>query len=187
MSLTSYQTALPRNRGLGLYAKWPAFALIAEEERVTLFKRLDLGWLYLLCGLVLTSSAIVLPAHHDFDELNKKCIAMQNNVDELHYQIEIYKQFLFDLTEETPQLKKRILAMQLNIQKSGTPVVTDTSASKTPLEWINQRVRRSKEFSLELQQTSILSHLATGRSRLLLIGVGVFAMFIGFVSSKKAQ
>ena len=31
MSLTSYQTALPRNRGLGLYAKWLAFALIADN------------------------------------------------------------------------------------------------------------------------------------------------------------
>ncbi|MBC8309544.1 MAG: hypothetical protein ISR75_05525 [Phycisphaerales bacterium] len=130
---------------------------------------------------MLTSSAIVIPAHQELQELQSKKNVIQENLADLEYRVEIYNSFLQDLHENDPEFKQRILDMQLNLQAQGTPVVIDTSASQTPLEWVAQRARRDRKINMQVEQSSILSGLSTGRSRLLLIGVGVFAMFIGFL------
>ena len=153
---------------------------------MNIIAKFDSGWLYLLCGLILTVSAIILPAHQDLKELAMKRVVIQNNVDELEYQIQVYKEFLQELQHENPELRQRIIEMQFNIQVSGTPVVVDSSASQTPLEWLSQRIRRDTEVPLISEQSSILSNLSSGRSRLFLVGLGVFAIFVGLVKSPKA-
>lgn len=135
----------------------------------------------MLCGLVLTVSAIILPAQQDLEELKLKRVVIQENVDELEYQIEIYKDFLQDLQEDNPELHQRIVEMQFNTLASGTPVVVDSSASQTPLEWLAQRIRRDRDVSMQTEQSSILANLSSGRNRLFLFGLGVFAMFVGLV------
>jgi hypothetical protein len=148
---------------------------------MSLLQRIDFGWFYLICGLVLTISAIVIPAHQDLQELQAKKVVIEENLSDLEYRVEIYNSFLQDLHENDPEFKQRILDMQLNLQAQGTPVVIDASASQTPLEWVAQRARRDRKVNMQVEQSSILSGLSTGRSRLLLIGVGAFAMFIGFL------
>ena len=154
---------------------------------MNIFAKFDSGWPYLLCGLILTVSAIILPAHQDLKELEMKRVVIQGDVDELEYQIQVYRDFLQELQHENPELRQRIIEMQFNKQVSGTPVVVDSSASQTPLEWLSQRVRRDTEVSLITEQSSILSNLSNGRSRLFLVGLGVFAVFVGLVKSPTAK
>ena len=183
MSLTSYQTALPRNRGLGLYAKWLAFALIADDERVTLFKRLDFGWLYLLCGLVLTVAAIVLPARQDLEDLTSKKVSITSDFQELEYRVGVYQTFLEDVQVGKSQLTKRLIEMQFNKSPDGASVVIDRSASKTPLAWVAQRAKRNRVLPMEVEQASTLSQFSFGQGRLWLLGFGAFAIFVGLIYS----
>ena len=184
MSLTSYQTALPRNRGLGLYAKWLHFVEVVDKKDVNKLKRFDIGWLFLLCGLVLAVSAIILPAHQDLAILESKRNAIESDLGHLEYRINLYQEFLQDIDQQDPLVQQRLLSMQFNMTADGTPVVIDSSASHTPLEWIAERSRRNRVIVTHTEQSSLLSGLSSGRSRLLLVGGAAFAMFIGFLKSE---
>lgn len=150
---------------------------------MSFLQRIDFSWLFLLSGLLLTVAAIILPAHHDLDELETKRIEIQVNADNLAYQINIYEQFLLELQEGNPELTTRILDMQLNMQFDGIAVVIDESASKTPLDWIAQRARKEQVVLMASAPQSILSSISHGRSRLILVGIGVFSMFIGLMKN----
>ena len=150
---------------------------------MSFFHRIDIGWFYVLCGLVLTVAAIVFPAHKDLQELQAKRTVIQQNVAELEYQIQIYESFLKDLYSLNPELHDRIYNMQMRVSPDGAIVVKDASAANTPLEWIAQRARRDRIVHFDSSEDSILTGLSSGRSRLYLAGVGVFAMFVGFIKS----
>jgi hypothetical protein len=150
---------------------------------VSFLHRIDFGWLFLLSGLVLTVAAIVLPAHYDLEELESRRSEIQVNADDLAFQVKLYEQFLLELQEGDPELTKRIIEMQFNVQTDGIPVVIDESASNTPLEWIAQKVRRDREVSLESAPPSMLTSISHGRTRLFLVGIGVFSIFIGFIKN----
>ena len=182
MSLTSYQTALPRNRGRVVYANWLIYARIADGECVRFLTRFDIGWLYLFFGLVLTTAAIVLPAHHDLDALLAKKEIIISNADDLAYRVEIYTTFLEDATSGDPAFQQRLIEMQFNQSPSGSPVVIDTSAPSTPLAWVAERAKRTKVVPMQTVQASLLSQFSEGEGRLWLLGFGVFALFVGLVS-----
>jgi len=146
-----------------------------------MLQRIDFGWFYLVCGIVLTVAAIVLPAHQELHTLQLKRDRIQENLADLEYRVQIYSEFIQDLEKNDPELRQRILEMQFNLETAGTPIVIDASASQTPLEWVAQRSRRDRVLPFQVERSSILSGLSSGRSRLLLVGAGAFAMFIGFL------
>ena len=144
-------------------------------------KRFGFGWLFLVCGLVLAVSAIVLPAHQDLQHLRAKRNTIEANLDDLEHRIALYSNFLQDVNEGNPEMRQRLLEMQLNKPSAGTPVVIDRSASHTPLDWIAQRSRKDRVILTTNKENSLLSGLSSGRSRLLFVGAAAFAMFIGFL------
>ncbi len=141
------------------------------------------GWLYLVSGLVLTVAAIVLPAHQDLAVLKEKRVAIVEDTADLQHQIIVHQMFLDDLGQQDVALHDRMVQMQFNQSPSGTPVVIDRAASKTPLDWVAQRARRDRAVQLDQPRQSILSKMTTGRNRLWLAGVGVFVIFIGLITS----
>ena len=147
-----------------------------------LIVRFDVGWLYLLCGLVLTTVAIILPAHHDLDALLAKKETIISNADDLAYRVEVYTSFLEDATSGDPAFQQRLIEMQFNQSPAGSAVVIDTSAPNTPLAWIVERAKRTKIVSMHTVQASLLSQFAEGEGRLWILGLGVFALFVGLVS-----
>jgi len=166
---------------LELYAKWLHHVELVDKNGVNMLKRFDIGWLFLLCGLVLAISAIVLPAQHDLRTLETKRFAIQSDLEDLEYRIELYSKFLQDIELQSPIVQQRLLQMQFNLSPDGTPVVIDSSASHNPLEWIAERSRRERRVDTRTVESSLLSGLSSGRSRLLLVGAAAFAMFIGFL------
>jgi len=145
--------------------------------------RNSLGWFYLVSGLVLTIAAIVLPAHQDLAELEQKRLAIADDYADLNHQIAIHQSFLDDLSQNHLKLRERMIEMQFNQSATGTPVVIDRSAAKTPLEWVAQRARQTRVLDVEEPRDSILTILSKGRNRLWLAGSGVFVIFIGLVMS----
>ena len=143
----------------------------------------NFGWFYLVSGLLLTVAVIVLPAHQDLAVLKEKRAAIVDDTDDLQHQIMVHQAFLNDLNSLDSMLQERMIQMQFNQPPSGTPVVIDRAASKTPLDWVAQRARRDRAIYLEEPRQSILSKMTTGKNRLWLAGVGVFIIFIGLITS----
>jgi hypothetical protein len=160
---------------------------LVDNYQVSSVKRFDVGWLYLLCGLVLAVSAIVLPAHQDLQNLQVKRSAIQDDLHDLEYRIALYQDFLSDIQEENPIVQDRLLEMQFNKAAIGTPVVIDNSAAHTPLGWIAERARRDRVISTRTEQSSLLTGLSSGRSRLLLVGAAAFAMFVGLLKGSSTE
>jgi len=149
---------------------------------VRLLARFDVGWVYLLCGLILTTVAIILPAHHNLDALLAKKETIISNADDLAYRVEVYTSFLQDATSGDPAFQQRLTEMQFNQSPAGDAIVIDTSAPSTPLAWVAQRAKRMKTVSMKTVHASLLSQFVEGEGRLWLLGLGVFALFVGLVS-----
>ena len=143
----------------------------------------NFGWFYLVSGLLLTVAAIVLPAHQDLAVLKEKRAVIVDDTDDLQNQIMVHQAFLNDLNSLDSMLQERMIQMQFNQPPSGTPVVIDRAASKTPLDWVAQRARRDRAIYLEEPRQSILSKMTIGKNRLWLAGAGVFIIFIGLITS----
>jgi len=150
---------------------------------MSILKKVDVGWLFLLCGLVLAVSAITLPAHQDLTNLQSKHTEIKKDLEHLHYRVFQYQQFLDSLQEQDPDLIKRVSELQLNSPMDGSEVVIDFSASMNPLDWIAQRTRQPREVETMPLESSLLTTISSGRSRLILIGAAAIAMFAGFFYS----
>jgi hypothetical protein len=149
---------------------------------VSFIKKIDLGWIYLLCGLALTTAAIVLPAHSDLKEIVSKKEVIVDNLKELSYRVEVHKTFLEDVQDGNPEIINRLVEMQFNLPPTGTPVVIDKSSVQTPLAWVQQRAKRNRIMPIEVEQASILTRFAEGQGRLWLLAIGAFTIFIGLIS-----
>ncbi len=139
-----------------------------------------------MCGLALTVAAIVLPAQQDLQELAAKRVAITSDLEELEYRVGVYQTFLDEVQAGKPQLTKRLIEMQFNTSPEGASVVIDRSASKTPLAWVAQRAKRNRVVPMEVEQASMLAQFSSGQGRLWLLGFGIFATFIGLMTSSPA-
>jgi|TARA_Y100000031_G_C8013428_1_gene289160 hypothetical protein len=151
---------------------------------VSFIKKIDFGWIYLLCGLALTGAAIVLPAHNDLEEIISKKATIVDNLKELSHRVDVHKMFLKDVQDGNPEILKRLVEMQLNQSPSGTTVVIDKSSLRTPLAWVEQRAKRTRVVPMEIEHASILARFATGQGRLWLLAVGAFSIFVGLISGQ---
>jgi hypothetical protein len=147
----------------------------------------NIGWLYLFCGLILTVSAIVLPAHKDLQVLESKKVTIASNAQDLETRIGVYSTFLQEVNTHNPFVKQRLIEMQFNETPNGTAVVIDKSAPATPLAWVAQRAKKEKNLPMESEHASMLSIFVAGQGRLWVLGIGVFLIFIGLISSNSAM
>ena len=148
--------------------------------------KLDFGWLYLVSGLALIVSAIVIPANQELTELQNKRDVLVDEFDSLQTKAIEYSEFLELVQSDDPVVRKRIIDLQFNTTSDEEIVVVDNSSVRTPLEWLSQKSTKRKPVNVAPSEASVLSALTTGKSRLVLFGVGAFTMFIGLVSKPRA-
>ncbi len=149
---------------------------------MNLLSRLDYGWIYLMCGLLISAAAIILPAHQELELLKHKRDSIQLDLNNQSSQVLIYESFLNEASNKQSQLRQRLFNMQFNIKEDGSTVVVDSSSSQTPLDWLSQRARTDRFINIDVQNASLLTVFSEGRSRLFMFGVGAFAIFIGLIS-----
>ena len=166
---------------------WSDSKTLVDKYPVSPLLRDYFGWFYLVSGLVLTVASIVLPAHQDLAVLKEKRAAILEDTADLQHQIIVHQEFLNDLNRQDSTLQERMVQMQFNQPPSGTPVVIDRAASKTPLDWVAQRARRDRAIYLEEPRQSLLSRMTSGKNRLWLAGAGVFVIFIGLITSSPLE
>ena len=149
---------------------------------MSLISKSNFGWVYILCGLVLTVAAIILPAHQELQDLKSKQEVIAEDLEYLEYQVTIYETFLQDIVNRESDFIQRLTEMQFNRAPQGEQVVFDPSAPRTPLEWIAQRALKSRAVQANVQQASILTKFTQGEGRLWLLAVGIIILFVGLTS-----
>ena len=186
MSLTSYQTALPRNRGWELYSVCPFYVVFADKkEYVRRIFHFDSGWLYLFAGSALLWAAIVLPAKQELVSLQERLQIIQNEYDHSAKRIEQYQSFFNALTHRDPELMARIVRMQTSGAINGEYVVFDPDAAKTPLEWLQRRTAQQPVVVQSPKPPSILEDVTADDRRLWVAGFGGFIVFVGLVQGPR--
>jgi hypothetical protein len=160
---------------------------MADSYWVNIISKCDIGWIYLLCGLAITVSAIIIPAHQDLQELQIKRAALAEDFEDIDYKRTMFDSFLQEITSGDPVIQQRITELQFNQAGVDEVVVIDNSAVTTPLEWLANKSKRYRVVPIERQQASLLASLASGRTRLVMLGIGVFVLFIGLVKGPVVQ
>lgn len=75
----------------------------------------DPGWLYLLSGLALLASTVLVPAHDDLARAEVQRAAVQARLDHAQLRLQRYADFIAAVDEEHPIVVRRLVATQLNL------------------------------------------------------------------------
>ena len=143
--------------------------------------KFDVGWLYLIAGLLMAVVAIVLPAMIELEQLSSRVAASNQQLQEQETMFASYTSFYEDMSSNDESIMQRVRQIQLNEVVEGTPIVTDLSASRTPLQWVDEKVLTVTSLSIEKENRSSLSRILSGSGRLWMAAFGVFFIYIGCI------
>ncbi|MCH2147450.1 MAG: hypothetical protein MK073_06510 [Phycisphaerales bacterium] len=141
--------------------------------------KFDVGWLYLIAGLLLAVAAIYIPALIELDHLSNQADESSLQHQYREEMFNSYKSFYDEIQSEDASVKQRVRQVQFNEHASGMPIVTDLAASNTPLQWIDEKVQEISTVKIEESKSSTLSQILSGSGRLWVAALGCFLIFVG--------
>jgi len=157
----------------------PATEMSTATSTPTPLFRFDPGWPFVIAGLALIVSAVLIPAQRDLHELEQKRSIQQANETRAQEQLLAYQQFLADIERDDPRLLERLVRAQLNkMPKGERPLLLMGSADDTVPQWIEASVDVPVPEMVPYPDT-LLSRLATGPRRLWVLATGAFLVFMG--------
>ena len=141
--------------------------------------RFDPGWPFVIAGLALIVSAVLIPAQRELHELEQKRSIQQANEQRAQEELLAYQQFLADIERNDQRLLERLVRAQLNrMPKGERPLLLMGSADDTIPQWIEASVDVPEPRTTEYPDT-LLSRIATGPRRLWVLATGAFLVFMG--------
>ena len=123
--------------------------------------------------------AIVLPAMVELDDLSSQAATSSQQLLESEATYASYTAFYDEISSEDETINERIRQIQLNKEVEGTPIVTDLGSSRTPLQWIDEKVLLVTPVDIAVHDETSLSRLVSGTGRLWIAAFGVFFVFVG--------
>lgn len=151
---------------------------MASDRKSLLF---DPGWLFLVGGLVLIASAVLVPASYDLWVMRAQQQQLVAQEQENYNRLQAYERFNTELKGHDPQLVRRLVASQLNrIPKGEKALLLAGTANQTPLQWVDASVKPVVP-QVSPFPDSLLSRLTLGRKALWVAGAGVMCVFLGLL------
>jgi len=158
--------------------------LIPSEEadgassRAALF-RFDPGWPFVIAGLALIVSAVLIPAQRELHDLEQKLAVHHAHEERAKAEILAYEQFNAEIEQGDERLLERLVRAQLNrMPKDERPLLLMPSANDTVPMWIESSVAVQIPEPTPYPDT-LLSRIATGPRRLWVLATGAFLVFVG--------
>jgi hypothetical protein len=156
------------------------------EAKPTPLFRFDPGWSFVIAGLLLLVTAVLIPAQRDLHELRNALEVQRAAEDQALRQLGAYDRFLNDLSQAEPQLVSRLAASQLNLMpKDERSMLLVPSLNSTVTDWIEDSEPLLVPAVAPYPDT-LLSRLATGPRRLWVLACGAFLVFVGLMLSPTA-
>ncbi|MFM1805317.1 MAG: hypothetical protein RL136_2196, partial [Planctomycetota bacterium] len=149
-----------------------------DAGRVALF-RFDPGWPFLIAGLALIVSAVLIPAQRELHDLEQRLAVHRAHEERSNAELLAYHQFLADIARGDERLLERLVRAQLNrMPKEERPLLLMPSANETVPHWIESSVTVEIPEVVPYPDT-LLSRIATGPRRLWVLASGAFLVFLG--------
>jgi len=149
-------------------------------ETTPLF-RIDPGWPFVISGLALIVSAVLIPAQRELHDLEQRLIVHQKYEERAEAEIKAYEMFLKDLANDATneRLLERLVRAQLNkMPKDERPLLLMPTANETVPTWIESSVTVEIPKPTPYADT-LLSRIASGPRRLWVLATGAFLVFLG--------
>ena len=143
--------------------------------------RIDPGWPFVISGLALIVSAVLIPAQRELHDLEQRLKVHQAYEERTKAELVAYQQFIRDLGDDATneRLLERLVRAQLNkMPKDERPLLLMPTANETVPTWIESSV------TLEIPEPTpyadtLLSRIASGPRRLWVLATGAFLVFLG--------
>ena len=149
-------------------------------ETTPLF-RIDPGWPFVIAGLALIVSAVLIPAQRELHDLEQRLEVHRAYEARAQAEIVAYRQFMVDLANDSTneRLLERLVRAQLNkMPKDERPLLLMPTANETVPTWIESSV--TVEIPKPTPYTdTLLSRIASGPRRLWVLATGAFLVFLG--------
>ena len=150
---------------------------------------IDPGWPFVIAGLALIVSAVLIPAQRELHDLEQQLKVHQAYEEKAKSELLAYEQFLADVQRGEPRLLERLVRAQLNkMPKDERPLLLMPTANDTVPQWIESSVTVEIPEPVAYPDT-LLSRIASGPRRLWVLASGTFLVFMGilFVPSTGAR
>ncbi len=143
----------------------------------------DPGWLFLIAGLMLCASGVLLPAQHDLFVLERQRDILANQESHNNARLRTHVEFLDAMEQGDPRLTQRLVASQMNLVPMGErPMLLATDPAGAIAQWLDHAAQIPQIPQAHWPDTT-LSRLANGPRRLWLLSGGVMCVFVGLVLS----
>lgn len=143
--------------------------------------RIDGGWLYVIAGLLVCTTGILVPVEQNLRDLKDQLHAIQSREYQTSLHLAATSNVIDQLDAGEPALLRRLAASQLNIVPAASTPILRSSAPPLPLsEWVEATIR-DKTPVTTARRRSLLTRLTSGRKRLWVFGVGVLCVFFGLL------
>ena len=146
-------------------------------------RRIDPGWLFVVVGIAILASGILLPAWRENQSLQRQL--EQVKLAESQVQDRLARSTLMlDQLRTDDSVARRISRADLNqLDPGDEPVLRDLSSPSDVLQWLDASAQQSEQL-LEMENLneaafSQLEVMATGARRLWFLGAGAMCLCIG--------
>ncbi|MBG80554.1 MAG: hypothetical protein CMJ39_07595 [Phycisphaerae bacterium] len=164
----------------------------AAQSQVRLYGLIDPGWLFIVIGLAVLASGLLLPSWREKLELRSQLTHADLVESQMKNRMMKSTSMLDDLSQGDDSVISRVSMSDRNMLQPGDePVIRDLEAPSEVLQWldasIHQQETRGAAVVASMVPRSQLEQLATGPWRLWFLGAGAMCLCLGLVLGPSRQ
>ncbi|MEE2907216.1 MAG: hypothetical protein VX527_05215 [Planctomycetota bacterium] len=170
------------------------------QDRIRAWSRparwVDPGWLFVLVGLAMLASGMLLPAWRENQSLQHQLEHARSAEARIQGRL-ARSTMMLDQLHTDDEVARRVTRADLNLLDPGDePILRDLSSPSDVLQWLDASAQQADDLGplnlASMGPRSTLEIMATGTRRLWFLGAGAMCLCIGLVlgpsnSNKPAQ
>ena len=164
----------------------------SDARPVEVLGLIDPGWLFIVIGLAVLASGLLLPSWREKLELESQLDYSGLVESQMKNRMVKSTSMLDQLSHGDQSVIKRVSMSDRNVLQSGDePVMRDLEAPSEVLQWLDASIRQREAHDAtilaSIASRSQLEQLATGPWRLWFLGGGAMCLCLGLVLGPSRQ